>query len=113
MARPCLRGAMKRPVPKPGVLEIAPYVGSRAGAPAHTYQLASNESAVGPSAAAVEAYRAAAAALHLYPDGSTEILRHTIGKIHGLEPARIVCGNGSDELLGLIGHAYIRPGDEV
>ena len=95
------------------MLEIAAYIGARAGAPARAYQLASNESAIGPSAAAMEAHRAAAAALDLYPDGSAEVLRQAIGEIHSLDAPRIVCGNGSDELLGLIGHAYLRPGDEV
>ena len=105
--------AVSGPTPKPGVLDIAPYVGARPEAPARAHQLASNESAIGPSPAALEAYRAASAGLHLYPDGSAATLRQSIAEIYGLDPARIVCGHGSDEVLGLIGHAYLRPGDEV
>jgi histidinol-phosphate aminotransferase len=101
------------PTPKIGVLGIAPYIGARAEASAPAYQLASNESAIGPSADAIEAYRSAASAMHLYPEGSCRELRRIIGEIHDLDPARVVCGNGSDELLALIGHAFLRPRDEV
>jgi len=101
------------PTPRAGILEIAPYIGARGEAPAQTHQLASNESAIGPSPYAIEAYRSAAAIMHLYPDGSCEELRRVIGEIYDLSPARIVCGNGSDELLALTGHAFLRPGDEV
>lgn len=104
---------MSGPTPRAGILEIAPYIGARGETPAQSYQLASNESAIGPSPAAIEAYRAGATAMHLYPDGSCAELRRLIGEIHTLEPARIVCGNGSDELLALIGHAFLRPGGEV
>jgi histidinol-phosphate aminotransferase len=104
---------MSPPIPKPGVLEIAPYKAGRGEAHAIRYQLASNESALGPSPAAVEAYRAAADEIHLYPDGGARALREAIAEAHGIDPARIVCGNGSDELLTLIANAYLRPGDEV
>ncbi len=101
--------------PKPGVLEITPYVGGRAqaadGAPA--IKLSSNESALGPSPAAIAAYEAARTELSRYPEGSARILREIIGEIHGLDPERIVCGNGSDELLSLLAHIYARPGDDV
>ncbi|MBV8976591.1 MAG: histidinol-phosphate transaminase [Alphaproteobacteria bacterium] len=101
--------------PKPGILDIAPYVGGRAetAASAHPVKLSSNENALGASPLAVEAYRAAADRLHIYPEGSARILREAIGESHGLDPARIVCGNGSDELLSLLAHAYLRPGDEA
>jgi histidinol-phosphate aminotransferase len=101
------------PTPKPGVLEITPYIGTRAEAPARVHQLSANESALGPSPAAVEAFRAAGAELQFYPDGGAYDLRAAIGKAHGLNPERIVCGNGSDELLTLLADAYLRPGDEV
>jgi histidinol-phosphate aminotransferase len=104
------------PTPKPGVLEIAPYIGGRAhapGVPPPIYKLSSNESALGPSPAAVEAFESARSALEIYPEGSAKILREALGEVHGLNPDRIVCGNGSDELLTLLANAYLRPGDEV
>ncbi len=103
------------PTPKPGVLDIAPYVGGRAPAAgsAEAHKLSSNESALGPSPAALAAFEAARSALHIYPEGSAKILREALGEVHGLNPERIVCGNGSDELLTLLANAYLRPGDEV
>jgi len=98
---------------KPGVLEITPYKAARGNPGAIRYQLASNESAIGPSPAAIEAYRSAAGQVHLYPDGAAHELREAIAACHDLDPERIVCGNGSDELLMLIANAYLRPGDEV
>jgi histidinol-phosphate aminotransferase len=101
------------PAAKPSALGIAPYKAARGEARAIRYQLASNESALGPSPAALEAYRSAASGIHLYPDGAAQTLREAIGEAHGLDPARVVCGNGSDELLTLIANAYLRAGDEV
>jgi histidinol-phosphate aminotransferase len=101
--------------PKSGVLDIAPYVGGRASVPGVTapIKLSSNEGALGPSPKALAAYTAATADIAIYPEGSAEILREAVGAAFGLDPARIVCGNGSDELLTLIANAYLKPGDEV
>ncbi|HEV2652254.1 MAG TPA: histidinol-phosphate transaminase [Rhizomicrobium sp.] len=101
--------------PKPGVLDIAPYVGGRSHIEGvhNPVKLSSNESALGPSPHAVEAFDAAKSDLSIYPEGSAKILREAIGEVYGLDPHRIVCGNGSDELLTLIAAAYLRPGDEV
>src|SRR5438046_8568761 len=103
------------PVPGPGILDIAPYVGgeSKAAGVERPIRLASNESALGPSAKAVAAYRALAGEIHRYPDGGAEELREAIGRRHGLDPARIVCGAGSDELITLLLRSYAGPGDEV
>jgi len=103
------------PTPKPGILDIAPYVGGRAGAPgaARVFKLSSNESPLGTSPAAIEAFQAVARHLEVYPEGSARSLREAIGEVHGLNPDRIVCGNGSDELLTMLAGAYLRPGDEV
>ena len=104
-----------RPQPRPGVLDIAPYVPGKSKAPgaAKVFKLSSNESPLGPSPKAVAAYREAAAHLEDYPDGDVTELRQTIGRIFGLDPARILCGAGSDDLLNLIATAYLRDGDEV
>jgi histidinol-phosphate aminotransferase len=103
------------PNPKPGVLDISPYIGGRAHAPgvAEVFKLSSNESALGPSPDAVAAFEQARGSLQIYPEGSARILREAIGETYGLNPERIVCGNGSDELLTLLAAAYLRPGDEV
>ncbi len=103
------------PVPRPGILDIAPYVGGEATAPGieRPIRLASNESALGPSAKAVAAYRALAGEIHRYPDGSAAELRGALGRHHGLDPERIVCGSGSDELIGLLLRAYAGPESEV
>ena len=61
-------------------------------------KLASNESALGPSAKARVAYEAASAELHRYPDGASQELRQAIGRVYGIDPAQIVCGAGSDEI---------------
>ncbi|MBI1330742.1 MAG: histidinol-phosphate transaminase [Alphaproteobacteria bacterium] len=104
-----------RPQPKPGVLAIEPYVGGRAQAPGadKVFKLSSNESALGPSKAAIAAYESAARDLALYPEGSARILREAIADVHGLDVERIVCGNGSDELLSMLTECYLEPGDEV
>jgi histidinol-phosphate aminotransferase len=103
------------PTPRPGILEIAPYVAGEAKIAGieRPIRLASNESALGPSAKAIAAYRALTNEIHRYPDGGAEELRAAIGRHHGLDPARIVCGAGSDELITLLLRSYAGPGDEV
>ena len=103
------------PIVRPGILDIAPYVGGEAGLAGQqrVIRLASNESPLGPSPRAAEAYRALAGELHRYPDGAAHALREAIGRTFGLDPARIVCGAGSDDLLNLIARAYLKDGDEA
>jgi histidinol-phosphate aminotransferase len=104
-----------RPQPRPGVLDIAPYVPGKSTAPgiAKVFKLSSNETPLGPSPQAVAAYRAVGEHLEDYPDGSASELREAIGASLGLDPARIVCGAGSDDLLNLIARAYLKDGDEA
>ncbi len=106
---------MSGPQPRPGILDIAPYIpgDSKAEGHAEPIKLASNESSLGPSPRAVAAYRATAERLHRYPDGASADLRAALAKHHGLDRDRIVIGNGSDELIGLLTKAYAGPGDEV
>lgn len=103
------------PQPKAGILDIAPYVGGKSKGPSGKplVKLSSNESPLGPSPAAIKAYQDAAASLHRYPDGNAALLREAIAQVHGLPFEQIVCGSGSDELIGLLVHAYAGPGDEV
>ncbi|MEM5583438.1 histidinol-phosphate transaminase [Roseibium sp. AS2] len=104
-----------RPQPKPGVLDIAPYVpGKSKGSHGKTiHKLSSNETPLGTSADARAAIEAVAGALELYPDGAATDLRAAIGEVYGLNPDRIICGAGSDEVLSLIAYGYLGPGDEA
>jgi histidinol-phosphate aminotransferase len=103
-----------RPQTRPGVMDIHAYVpGKSHAAPGKTlHKLSSNETPLGPSPLAREAYGSVAAKLELYPDGSATALREAIGAKFGLDPARLVCGAGSDELLSLVTNAYLGAGDE-
>ncbi len=107
--------AKRGPAPRRGILDIAPYVPGTSALPgAHpVIKLSSNETPFGPSLRAVEAYLGAGASLSRYPDGSARPLREALAKVHGLDADRIVCGAGSDELLNLLAHAYLGPGDEA
>jgi len=104
-----------RPTPRPGVLSIQAYVPGKSSAPgvAKIFKLSSNESPLGPSPRAIEAYRKAGEHLEDYPDGSASDLREAIGRVYGLDPDRIVCGAGSDDLLNLLARAYLADGDEA
>ena len=106
---------LQRPQPRPGVLAIDPYVPGRSMAPgvARVFKLSSNETPLGPSPKAVAAYHAVGEHLEDYPDGDSTALREAIGRAFGLDPNRIICGAGSDELLNLIADAYLRDGDEA
>lgn len=103
------------PRPQPGILDIALYQGgaSTVAGVEHVVKLSSNENPFGPSPAAIEAVRASAANLHRYPSTDHAPLREAIGEVHGLDPDRIICGVGSDEVINWLCQAYAGPGDEV
>src|SRR5215469_691830 len=98
------------PAPRPGILDIAPYVGGEAAIPGveRPIRLASNESALGPSSKAMAVYRCLAGEIYRYPVGNALELREALGRRHGLDPARIVCGAGSDELITMLLRCYVR-----
>lgn len=104
----------RAPAPKPWIDAIHAYVpGKSAGADGRKLiKLSANENPLGTSPAALAA-RAGAAAPSLYPDPGSIALREAIGAHHGIDPARIVMGAGSDELLNLAAQGYAGPGDEV
>ena len=106
---------MSGPQPRPGVLRLAPYQQGQSTIEgvSEPIKLSSNESSQGPSPRAVDAYRAAAEQLNRYPDGSQRALREAIAEVHGLDPQRIICGNGSDELIQLMARAYVGEGHEA
>ena len=101
--------------PQPGILDIAPYKGGASSARgiADPVKLSSNENPLGAPDAALDALRRSARDLHRYPDGSHAALRAAIADVHGLDPARVVCGAGSDEILALLAQGYAGHGDEV
>jgi histidinol-phosphate aminotransferase len=106
---------MSRPAPKPGILDIAPYTPGKSGAglAGRVFKLSANETPLGPSPKAIAAYKAAADHLEDYPEGTSRVLREAIGRAYGLDPDRIICGAGSDEILNFLAHTYLGPGDEA
>jgi histidinol-phosphate aminotransferase len=104
-----------KPAPRPGILDISPYVPGKSGSAVdgRVFKLSSNESPIGPSPQAMRAFAAAAQHMHLYPDGSAAALRQAIAERFGLNAERIVCGAGSDELIQLLAHGYLGPGSEA
>ena len=106
---------LERPQPRPGVLKIQAYVPGKSSAPgvAKIFKLSSNETPLGASPKAIAAYGAIGKHLEDYPDGASTELREAIGRAYGLDPGRIVCGAGSDDLLNLLARAYLQDGDEA
>jgi histidinol-phosphate aminotransferase len=106
---------MPSPQPHPHVLHIKPYVAGEASIAGidRVIKLSSNEGAFGPPPGAQTAHAATAASLHRYPDGACTTLRAAIGARFGLDPARIVCGAGSDDLIYQLCLSYGGPGIEL
>lgn len=92
---------MTAPRPRPEVLDINPYVGGESTVPGvnRVLKLSSNEGAFGVPPGAQEAFRRMSQELHRYPDGDATELRRAIGARWQLDPAKIVCGGGSDDLI--------------
>ncbi|MFN4288170.1 MAG: histidinol-phosphate transaminase [Brevundimonas sp.] len=103
------------PAPKPGILDIAPYVGGKARIEgvAEPMKLSSNENALGAGEKAREAYAGALDRLALYPDGRAVRLREAVAEHHGLEAERLIFGNGSDEVFALLNQTYLQAGDNI
>ncbi|WP_068115607.1 histidinol-phosphate transaminase [Tropicimonas marinistellae] len=106
---------MSKITPQPGIMEIALYEGGQSHVEGVTnvLKLSSNENPYGPSPKVTAAIAAAAAEVHRYPNTDHLPLRQAIGEVHGLDPAQIICGVGSDEVLQFLCQAYAGPGDEV
>ena len=103
---------LTQPVYEPGkpIEDVARELGLD---PAGIIKLASNENPLGPSPLAIEAAKKALTQGELYPDGGCFALRQKLAVRHGLAPEQFVVGNGSNEILELLGHVFLRPGDEV
>ena len=106
---------MSTPRPRPEILGISPYVGGESNLPGRnrTVKLSSNEGAFGVPPGAKAAFAAAAEELYRYPDGDALELRRAIGARFGLDPAKIVCGAGSDDLIYQLCLAYGGPGRDI
>src|SRR5438477_6354749 len=76
-------------------------------------KLASNENPLGPSPLALAAMEKALRQLHLYPDGNAFYLKKNLADKLGVEPAHLILGNGSNEIIEFVGHALIVPDAEV
>ena len=81
--------------------------------PSGISKLASNENPLGPSPKALEAMRAAVEKAHIYPDGGGYYLREAIAAKFGLLRSNVILGNGSNETIEFVGHAFLKPGDEI
>ncbi len=101
--------------PQPGIMEIALYQGGASALPGRSdvLKLSSNENPLGPSPAAVAALQRSAETMHRYPTTDHAALRSAIAEVEGLEPAQIICGCGSDEIIAFLCYAYAGPGTEV
>ncbi len=106
---------MTHPQPKPWIMDIAPYVPGRSATDdgRKVAKLSSNENPLGTSDHAKAAFTAHAADLARYPDAGAAALREAIAAKYDLDPARVIYGTGSDEILHLVAGAYAGPGDEV
>jgi histidinol-phosphate aminotransferase len=105
---------MPAPTPRPTIAAMARYQPNLSSpAAGRTIRLSANEGALGPSPKAMQALAAVAAQVHHYPEEEPKALAEAIGQAYGLDPARMVFGCGSDELIQALCHAYIDPGDEV
>ncbi|MBP52831.1 MAG: histidinol-phosphate transaminase [Opitutae bacterium] len=76
-------------------------------------KLASNENPWGASPNAIEAGKKALENVHRYPEGSGSTLRKKIANLHGLTSEQFILGNGSNEVIELLGHVFMQPGDEI
>ena len=102
-------------IPQPGILDIELYVGGASTLQGRrdVLKLSSNENPFGPPPAAVAALKDAARLMHLYPSSDHASLRAALGRVNGLDPNRIICGAGSDEIISFLAYAYAGPGTEV
>ena len=110
-----MNSTVPAPQIKPWIEALAPYVPGKAkldGRPI-VAKLSSNENPFGPSPLAVTAMQAVLANTNRYPDPASTELRMAIGALHGIDPERIICGTGSDEIIHLVAGAFAGVGDEI
>ena len=112
---PIDRASARRPVPKPGIMAIAPYVPGKSTVEGveNPLKLSANENVLGSSPKAKQAFAGAMDLLHVYPEGRSNVLRDAIAARFGLEPERMLFGCGSDEIFQLLNQTYLEPGDNI
>ena len=103
---------LDQPVYQPGksIEQVAREHGFK---PEDVCKLASNENPWGSSPSAIEAGVEALRSVYLYPEGSGLVLREKLGQYHELDPSQFILGNGSNEIIELLGHVFLDPNDEV
>jgi histidinol-phosphate aminotransferase len=108
-------GTNNTPQPLARVQTLTPYQQGKSEIPGRDdpIKLSSNECCFGPSRLAMDAFVKSASQLHRYPDGSQATLRDAIARTHGIDADRIICGNGSEELIGLLIRCYVGSKDEM
>lgn len=106
---------MPQPKPHAGIERITAYSAGEMTLPGFPQPalLSANESPLGPSPKAVAAARAALETSHLYPDAHTHALNLALARAHGIDPAWVMCGTGSESLIEVLCRAYAGPGAEV
>lgn len=112
---------MHRLTVSPNIASLKPYqpgkpieeVKRELGIEGEIVKLASNENPLGPSPAATAALARQLGAMHMYPDGACHELRSALCRRHAVEPDQLIFGNGSDEIIHLLGLTFLQPGDEV
>ncbi len=106
---------MSKPTPKDWIMGIAPYVPGKASSDdgKKLVKLSANENPLGCSPSAGDALNAASGSVDRYPDPGSTILREAIAAKYDLDPAQIICGTGSDDVLHLAANAFSGPGDEI
>lgn len=106
---------MTQPQPKESITKIRPYVAGKSSAAGDVQivKLSSNENPLGPSPKALEAFEAQSESLFRYPASGHDELRSAIAEVENLPSGQIICGAGSDELIGMLIQSYTNPGDEV
>ncbi|HVY12674.1 MAG TPA: histidinol-phosphate transaminase [Alphaproteobacteria bacterium] len=104
-----------RPQPLPFLAQLTAYQSSanKVETGMGKIRLCYNEGALGPSPKAIEAARQAAFRMNHYPDMGYARLRQALAENYNIDAARIVCGAGSDDLIGLLVHSFLREGDEA
>lgn len=95
------------------VVEIKDYIPGKTPTEPGIIKLASNENPFGPSPKAIEAIAKAAKDLQIYPDQKSIVLREALATKLGVKDDCLICGNGSDDIMQILGSTYLNPGDEV
>ncbi len=106
------KSSLSQPIYEPGkpIEDVARELGLD---PETIIKLASNENAFGASPASIQAGKKALDQCELYPDGGCYRLKESLAKIRGVSSDQLILGNGSNEIIELLGHAFLEPGDEV